>query len=36
MDLQEVGYEGIDWIRLAQDREMWRAIMNALINFRVQ
>jgi hypothetical protein len=28
MDLQEVGCEGIDWIELAQDKDMWRALAN--------
>jgi hypothetical protein len=32
MDLQEVGYEGIDWIDLAQDRDRWRALVNAPIS----
>jgi hypothetical protein len=34
-DIQEVGYVGIDWIDLAQDRDMWRALVNAVMNPRV-
>jgi hypothetical protein len=35
MDLGEIGWDGMDWIDLAQDRDQWRALVNTVMNLRV-
>jgi hypothetical protein len=35
MDLQKVGWRGMDWIALAQDRDRWWALVSAVMNTRV-
>jgi hypothetical protein len=35
MDLREIGWDGMDWIDLAQDRDQWRALDNTVMNLRV-
>jgi hypothetical protein len=35
MDLLEIGWGGVDWIGLAQDKDKWRALVNAVVNLRV-
>jgi hypothetical protein len=35
MDLGETGLGCVDWIRLAQDRDRWRAVVSAVMNLRV-
>jgi hypothetical protein len=35
MDLGEIGWAGVDWIELAQDRDHWRALVNTVMNLRV-
>ena len=36
MDLQKVGCGDVDWIKLAQDRDRWRLLVNAVMNLRVR
>jgi hypothetical protein len=35
MYVNKAGWEGVDWIHMAQDRERWLAVVNTLINLRV-
>jgi hypothetical protein len=35
IELREIGLGGVDWIRLAQDRDRWRAVASAVMNLRV-
>jgi hypothetical protein len=35
MDLREIGCDGRNWIDLTQDRDQWRALVNAVMNLRV-
>ena len=35
MDLEEIGINTVNWVDLAQDRDYWRALVNAALNLRV-
>jgi hypothetical protein len=35
MDLGEMGWDGMDWTDLAQDRDRWRTLVNTVMNVRV-
>jgi hypothetical protein len=35
MDLKEIGLRGVNWIRLPQDSDRWRAVVRAVMNLRV-
>jgi hypothetical protein len=35
VDLREIGWVGMDWIDLAQDKDQWRALVNTVMNLRV-
>jgi hypothetical protein len=35
MDHREIGWDGADWMDMAQDRDQWRALVNTVLNLRV-
>jgi hypothetical protein len=35
LDLREIGWDDMDWIDMAQDRDQWRAVVNTVMNLRV-
>jgi hypothetical protein len=35
MDLKEIGWDGVDWIDLAQDGDQWRTLVSTILNLRV-
>jgi hypothetical protein len=35
MDLGEIGWDGRDWVELAQDRDQWMTLVNTVMNLRV-
>jgi hypothetical protein len=35
MDINEIGWDGMNWIDLAQDRDQWRALVNTVMNLQV-
>jgi hypothetical protein len=35
VDLREIGWDGVEWIDVAQDRDQWRALVNMVMNLRV-
>jgi hypothetical protein len=35
MDVRVIGYDGMDWIKLAQNRDHWRALVNTVMSLRV-
>jgi hypothetical protein len=35
IDLRKIGWDGMDWIELAEDRDQWRALVKAVMNLRV-
>jgi hypothetical protein len=35
IDLREIGWDGMDWIDLTQERDQWRSLVNTVMNLRV-
>jgi hypothetical protein len=35
MDLRDIGWDVVDWIDMAQDKDQWRALVNTVLNLRV-
>jgi hypothetical protein len=35
MDLREIGWDGVDWINVAQNRDQWRALVSTVMNLQV-
>jgi hypothetical protein len=35
MNLREIGWDGMDWIVLAQKRDQWRVLVNTVMNLRI-
>jgi hypothetical protein len=35
INVREIGWDGLDWIYLSQDRDEWRALVNTVMNLRV-
>jgi hypothetical protein len=35
IDLREIGWKGVDWMHLAQDRNQWRTVVNSVMKYRV-
>jgi hypothetical protein len=35
MDLREIEWDSMDWIELAQDRDLWRVLVNTVVNLQV-
>jgi hypothetical protein len=36
MDLREIGWDGVDWIDMSQDRDQWRALANTVMEGSIQ